>query len=133
MINLKPGKSFGIGLIILLLMPGLILLLVVTLLGIPLALMTLALFGVLIYLSKIFVGLWIGKLILESTKKSQKEISIVGATILGTLLLGLILTIPFIGFLIKITVCILGVGAMGLVTYEVLKPAKSEKKAVNVK
>lgn len=130
MINSKPGKSFGIGLVISLLMPALILLLVVTLLGIPLALITVAFYLCATYLAKVFVGLWIGKLILGSGKKPQKdekEISLLGIVALGTLLLGLILTIPFIGFLIKIAVVFLGVGAMGLVIYEALNQLNWKK------
>jgi hypothetical protein len=130
MINSKPGKSFGIGLVISLLMPALILLLIITLLGIPLALLTLSFYLCATYLAKVFVGLWIGRLILGSGKnqqKGEKEASLLGAVALGTLLLGLILTIPFIGFLIKIVVVFLGVGAMGIVIYEALKPEKVEK------
>jgi hypothetical protein len=132
-INSKPGKSFGIGIIISLLAPVLILLLIITLIGIQLALIILALWLIALYVAKVFVGLWIGKLILESTKKSQKETTIVGAAILGTLLLGLILTIPFIGFLIRIVVCFLGLGAIVIVIYEALRPAKLERDTASVK
>ncbi|MFQ6073371.1 MAG: hypothetical protein ACE5KT_11840, partial [Methanosarcinales archaeon] len=103
-------KSMGIGVVCLIGIPIVSLILMITLIGFPLGLIILALYIIAIYLAKIFVGLLLGQTILEKIKKPST--SLILPFVIGILLLTLLASIPYIGFLIILAYVILGLGAL---------------------
>jgi len=103
----KPGLSFLIGLLTIILFPIVFVLLFVTIIGIPLAFILLAVFFILIYLSVIIVSLAIGGRILKTD----------GSKGFWSLLLGLIIyhvigLIPIVGGIFSLIVIIFGLGSI---------------------
>jgi hypothetical protein len=103
-------SELGWGLIILIVAPFLSLILMITVVGIPLSLLMIALYLVLLYLSSIVVSIAIGKMITD--KKILKIDNVYLQGIVGLLLLTLIKLIPFIGGLVSMVVVILGLGIL---------------------
>jgi cytoskeletal protein CcmA (bactofilin family) len=85
-----------------------------TVIGIPLALITLALWGIGIYLSQIAVGLFIGYWIIGYFGKVETRGVLIGALALGFFLLTLLKLIPYVGFLLWLATVLFGLGAMTL-------------------
>lgn len=140
----SSGKSMLRGLIILFITPVVCFLLLFTVIGIPLALITLVLYIILLYVSQIFIGIFIGQKILEYFRNRQsggagvKEVSLFWSMIIGTFLylfitdflLGLDRPGPWgwlglLGGLIKFVALIWAIGALYLVKRE--KMATSNK------
>ncbi|MFH1366833.1 MAG: polymer-forming cytoskeletal protein [Patescibacteria group bacterium] len=69
----KVGISLLWGLLILFLTPIICFFLLFTVIGIPLAVITLILYGILIYISQIFVGIFIGQKILEYFRHEKRD------------------------------------------------------------
>ena len=88
-----------------------------TIIGLPLGIIGLVLYGVAIYLSQIPVSLLIGKLIIMQKKEPDSIGSMIGALALGLVILLVLGLIPVIGWIINLLVIIFGLGA--LVTSEV--------------
>jgi len=110
-IRSRPGPSAGWGAIILFLTPIAAIIVCLTIVGIPVGLIALALWGIAIYLAQIPVGLLIGRLILGRFRAVEGKAIMVGALALGLLILKLLGLIPYAGFFIGLTVAIFGLGA----------------------
>jgi len=105
----KPANQIGWGAVYLIVIPIIIFLLLLTVIGLPLAIIAALLYGIALYLTQIFVGLLIGKKALESINKN-KEVSLTWAMVLGVFIYLLLITIPVIGWLINLvgTIWVLG-------------------------
>lgn len=137
-INSRPGKSFLYGLILLVVAPFVILLLAVTILGIPLAVILGMFYGILLYASKIYAGLWAGNRILGyiNSKNEKKAKTLVWPVILGIFILWVLCIIPFVGFVVKIAATVFGMGAIAVCMvnyYNEKKGNRIEKKMVTRK
>ncbi|MBI2742926.1 MAG: polymer-forming cytoskeletal protein [Chlamydiales bacterium] len=104
----SPLKAFGYGLMLLVLLPLASLILLMTILGAPFALTLIALNVIGFYTVKIFSILWAVE---EVFKRSKWHIKRLSALALGLLLYFLLLPIPYLGFILTITVLIFGLGA----------------------
>lgn len=102
--------DLGWGVLTLVLMPILILILVVTLVGIPLAFLTLLAFIVALYLGKLFVAVAAGGFVIS--RVSKKETPFWARLVVGALLVYLVLAIPVLGWFVALLVYCLGVGAI---------------------
>ena len=111
-IRTKPGASVGWGAIALIATPIAAVIVLITVVGIPVSLITLALLGIAIYLSQIPVGLLIGKWIIGYFSKVEGEAIMVGALALGLVILRLLGIIPFAGFFISLATILFGLGAI---------------------
>lgn len=122
-INKKPWPSLGIGFIALIATPVAGVILLITLVGIPLALMLFAIYGIYLYLAKVFVVYWIGeKIFSEKTKK--------GWLLLGGVVVFAVITfIPVIGGLARFLTVLFGLGA-GLMACKKAHQAAIEKKVI---
>lgn len=98
-------KSLLYGLITLVVVPVLALLLAITVIGIPLSIMIIVLYAMTIYLSKVFVGLFIGRLIL-------KDVHVVWAAILGILIYLVLADLPILGGFVTLLTVLLGLGTI---------------------
>lgn len=114
----------AIGLIIIILLPTVALLLFITVLGIPLALLLLAVFFILIYVSKVLVTLAIGKKILGYF---NPDISPGWALLAGILLYWLLSLIPIVGWLTALIFTTAGLGALFLERRDFLAQIKNKK------
>lgn len=105
--------SFGWGLVALIVTPVLGLLLLITLIGIPLALLLMMAWIAALILSKIFVGILVGQKLLERFWQAKKD-SLFAALIIGVAVSYLIFALPFFGWLASFLALIWGLGAIYL-------------------
>ncbi|MFC1956386.1 hypothetical protein ACFLWZ_07745, partial [Chloroflexota bacterium] len=111
-IKRKPLLSLGWGAILLFATPIAAIVAFITVVGVPVGVIGLALYGIAIYLSQIAVGLFIGYWIISSFGKVDSRGVLVGAFTLGFVILTLIKLIPFVGFPIWLATVLFGIGAM---------------------
>jgi len=111
----QPWMSLGVGLMLGAAAPVFCLILLVTVIGIPLSLISAALYGIALYVSPIFVGLFIGQLIMQWVGRNGTPPSPFLSIAVGLFLLRLGHEIPFyLGYLIDVLSIFLGFGAMAL-------------------
>ena len=118
-------KNLGLGLIFLLVMPLCILLSVFTVIGIPVAIILLFLFITMLYISRVYVGLWVGRKILGYYKESFAT-DFFWPFLTGTLFIGILWFIPVIGWILKFFILLIGFGAMYQIVWNSVKPVKQE-------
>lgn len=109
----KTQSAFGWGLVVLLITPPLCLLLLITLIGAPLAIIIGTLWLIAICLSKILVAVFIGQKLLERFWQERKE-SLYTALIVGVIVSYLVFSIPVIGWLVALLAIIWGLGSVYL-------------------
>jgi hypothetical protein len=111
-IRTRPGPSAGWGALIVFVTPIAAGLVCLTIVGIPLGLIALALWGIGLYLAQIPVSLFIGRLIIGRFRGVEGKAIMVGALALGLIILALLGLIPYVGFFIALAVTIFGLGAV---------------------
>lgn len=119
-ISAKTGPVIGWGLLVAILAIPLMILLAITIIGIPLIIVEiifLAAAGILGYCS---LTLAIGERIVGTT--SSRQINPLGAIAIGVLVVGLIGMIPIVGVLVSLAVFVLAVGAALVTRFGSLKP-----------
>lgn len=109
----KLGPSIGWGVIALFLTPIIIVLLLITLIGIPLAFILAALWLVTIWVSKVLVGIAVGRRVLEQWAKNKKD-SLILAMILGIIISWLIFSLPILGWIASLVAIWWGLGGIYL-------------------
>jgi len=107
-INKNLFKSMGIGLLILIVAPIISLLLLITVVGIPLSIITMVIYFMLMYLAKFWVAYCLGSYIGKDKLNPMISMTI------GILILYLIFAIPFIGGFAGFIVLLLGIGGVYL-------------------
>jgi len=111
-IRSRPGASAAWGALILFVTPIAAILVCLTIVGIPLGLIALALWAIGLYLAQIPVGLLIGRLIIGRFRGVERRGIMIGALALGLVILALLGLIPYLGFLIGLAVALFGFGAV---------------------
>ncbi len=111
-IRTRPWASLGWGAIILIFTPIATLIVFITIIGIPLGLIALALYTIAIYLTQLFVGLFIGQLIIGSSRGVESRAALVGALVLGLAILSILRLIPYLGAVIWVATILFGLGAI---------------------
>ena len=111
-IGTRPGPSAGWGAMILFLTPIAALIVCLTIIGIPLGLIALALYGIALYLAQIPVGLFIGRWIIGRFRVVESKAIMVGALAVGLAILKLLSLIPYFGFFVGFVVVLFGLGAV---------------------
>lgn len=117
-IRARPVMSFLVGLMTLLVVPVLFMALAITVVGIPLALVIAALYAVSVYLAPILVAVWLGLMLRSRSSEYAGRGEVVGAFLLGGLILGLLGMIPYAGWAVQLLVAVFGVGAMIVALWE---------------
>lgn len=108
----RPLRTYGIGVLIFILGIPLFLILFLTTVGIPLALLWITVFIVAMYLSQIIVALSIGIRILKAIAQNKEQTpNVYLGFSLGMLILFILGLVPFLGILILSIVAPLGLGA----------------------
>jgi len=111
-IGTRPGPSAGWGALIVFVAPIAAVLVCLTIIGIPVGLIALALYGIALYLAQIPVGLFIGRWIIGRFRVVEGKAIMVGALAIGLAILKLLSLIPYFGFVVGLAVVIFGLGAV---------------------
>jgi len=111
MVSGSPGKSFLVGLLTFIITPIIFVTLLITIIGIPLAILLMLLFALMAFVSKLFVALWVGRKIHSSFMKKKGENWYLAAAI-GVTVSYLVFHLPMVGWLISIAAVFIGMGGM---------------------
>jgi cytoskeletal protein CcmA (bactofilin family) len=112
----KPLPTLGIGFISFLLAPVAILLLMVTVLGIPWAIILFFSFTVFFYIAKIYVAIAVGRLGIRAFKKGAEPKQ--GWSLLfGLIILAIVFAIPYLWWAAYLVVVFWGIGAILMALY----------------
>jgi cytoskeletal protein CcmA (bactofilin family) len=114
-------RSFGLGVAVLAGVPVAIVVAAITLVGLPLSLMLLALYLIAIGLAKIWVGAFLGRILLKPSGATRSDWLL--GLLLGLLILTVVGFIPYLGGLVRFGVVCLGLGAFTWQLYRVSRPA----------
>jgi cytoskeletal protein CcmA (bactofilin family) len=109
-------RSLGLGALFLICLPIAAVILGLTVLGIPVAILVMLGWIVLIYLAPVFVGLAIGDMILGRTRMSR-GLGLIAGMFLGVLIVALVTGIPYVGWLAELIVLCSGLGGFLLTAY----------------
>ncbi|MDD4900652.1 MAG: polymer-forming cytoskeletal protein [Patescibacteria group bacterium] len=110
----RVGASLGWGFLVLILTPPLAIILLITIIGIPLSLILVALWLIALYVSKILAGILIGRSLLNSLLPKHKD-SLLLAMVVGIVISYLIFAIPFIGWIVSLLAMLWGLGGIALI------------------
>jgi cytoskeletal protein CcmA (bactofilin family) len=102
----SPWLSLGIGLLTVIVFPVLFIILMITIVGSPLALILLATFLIFVYLSKIAIAFAISDRIFPAHP--------LWGLLVGLIIYDLIMLIPVLGWLFGMITCLIGIGALVL-------------------
>jgi cytoskeletal protein CcmA (bactofilin family) len=118
--------SLGMGILFIWLLPLIAILLLVTVIGIPLALLVVIAYLIALYLSQVFVGLMIGRFILPRSWDDGTRGFNLLAVVLGVIIITLLkmIPVPFVPTAVGIVVTLLGLG--GLVLAVLTRPRGRE-------
>lgn len=119
----SPWKSLGLGFALLVNVPIAIIIAMITIVGIPLAMITAAVYGIAIYGANIYVGFYIGDRILNRAKREKRPWPGY-SVLLGLLILAVVRLVPILGFFVSLAVILFGLGAMVIASYEIYKKAR---------
>jgi len=117
-VRARPLASVGMGILLLLLVPAVLAAIAITVLGIPLALIGAALYAVSVYLAPVVVALWLGRILLSRSSTYPDRGELVGAFLLGGVIIGLLGLVPYAGAVILLLATIMGLGAMAVALWE---------------
>jgi len=120
-------KNLWSGFIFLVVVPMAIIVSFITVVGIPAGIIAGILYGIAIYISTIYIGVWIGRKILGYLKKSMAA-AFFWPLVVGTIVIGLLTLIPIIGCFFRLFILLLTLGAMWLVMWKTI-PARAQRKA----
>ncbi|MEK7126828.1 MAG: polymer-forming cytoskeletal protein [Patescibacteria group bacterium] len=117
-------KSFGIGLLTMIAAVIGSILLLITVIGIPLALIVLAMLLIVFYVAQIFVSMWVAGYLFKI--KNFGKTKLFGAAALGLFLYYLVGFIPYVGWAVKIVLFLVGVGAIAMRKMHIWKVLKEK-------
>ena len=122
----QPLKTIGTGAVAFLLTPLLIILLMITVVGIPLGIILGLTYGVAIYLCKIFVAVFFGAWLTKRFSWPERHLG-VWPVLLALIIFTAIVKVPVIGFLVTLLVIFSGLGALVLAHYKAAPKSEPQK------
>lgn len=125
-VPIDPLKKALWGILFLIVTPILAVILLITLIGIPLSLLLIAVYIIAIYVSRIFIGLWVGQYALRRLNRGTR--SKVLSLAIGLLIVFIGINLPILGGFIHFVIVVLGLGALGLMGYELYHRSREEKR-----
>ena len=117
----RPFVSLGVGILTLILTPFLAMLLVVTVVGIPLAAIIFTWYLIVVYVCRIVVILWAGLLLFRSFGKGEPARS---AFVVGLLLYSLLTLVPILGALLSLLVILFGLGTVVMAKRDIYRATR---------
>ena len=122
----NPLMSIGMGIVFLIVVPIVSILVMITVVGIPVGLIALVLYGIALFSAQVFVGMTIGRLILSFFADGNRRLIQFFGLLIGLLILYGISFIPYVGPWAPLVVIILGLGGLMLAIGRLRKePARS--------
>lgn len=109
----RPAAAIGLGFLWLLVVPIALLAIAATVVGLPLAAIGFATYGVSVYLAPIVAAFWLGSELLSALGASEPQ-GPVTRFLVGGPLLAIAVLLPGIGFLVRLFAVTLGLGAFWL-------------------
>ena len=106
--------SIGMGIVFLIVVPIVSVLVMITVIGIPLGLIALLLYGIALFSAQVFVGMTLGRLILSFFSDGNRRMIQFLGLLLGLLILYGVSFIPYVGPWAPLIVIILGLGGLML-------------------
>ena len=119
-------KSVGVGFLVLILSPIAVLILLITTIGIPLALALLALWMIFLYTGKVLAAMLIGFKIVKVDDKSSFP-RLFGSFALGALIYTIVAMIPVVGWVVNLILVLLALGSMTLYELELFTQLRKKK------
>jgi cytoskeletal protein CcmA (bactofilin family) len=113
-------RSLGLGFATLVGVPLAIIVAAITLVGLPLSLMLFALYLVALYLAKIWVGAFLGRMLLKPAGSTKHEWLL--GLLLGLATLTIVGFVPYLGGLVRFGVVCMGLGALAWQLYRISRP-----------
>jgi len=109
----KIGPSIGWGAIAMFLTPIISIILCFTIIGIPLAIILMAIWLIAMIVGKILVGILVGRSILSKLWPKKKD-SLIWAMIIGIIIVKIVFSIPFVGWILALIAIWWGLGGIWL-------------------
>jgi cytoskeletal protein CcmA (bactofilin family) len=119
----KPWVSLGIGLLVLAVTPAIVIFLIFTLIGIPVAAIWIFLLIILLLIGRLFCARLIGERLLNKFWVAQKDSEIMAVSF-GVIVLWILFHIPFFGWIISFLSMVLGFGALILSNQRIVNKKK---------
>lgn len=107
----KPAQTIGWGAVVFFLTPIISIILLLTMIGIPLAFIIMLAWIIGLMIAKVFAGILVGKYFIENTWKEKKD-NIFIAMICGIVIAWILFSIPFIGWLFSFIALLWGLGGI---------------------
>jgi hypothetical protein len=120
----QPGVSLGVGGVVLVVTPVAAVSLVVTLLALPVGVILLALYGVTVYLARIYTMTWAGQWLLRHKDEST---SLARAFTVGLVVYSLLSLVPVVGGLITLGTVLFGLGALLMAKKELIAGLREQQ------
>jgi cytoskeletal protein CcmA (bactofilin family) len=114
-------RSLGLGVGVLAGVPVAIVVAAITLVGIPVSLMLFAAYLTAIYLAKIWVGAFLGRMLLKPSGATRRDWLL--GLLVGLLILTIVGFVPYLGGLVRLAMVCLGLGAFAWQLHRSLRPA----------
>jgi cytoskeletal protein CcmA (bactofilin family) len=111
--------SAGIGFLAAVAIPAAVIILAITLIGLPIALTAFLFWLLALYLAKIVVGRYIGGLLLGSAGNTMASTTL--TLIVGLVIIIAAINLPFIGGILNILLTVIGLGALVIAIYRMFK------------
>lgn len=110
-ISARPYATMGVGALVLLVAPLLVIILLITIIGIPLALLLALAYAAALYLSKVVVAAFLGGLLAKRFPAMAKHHG-VWSVLIGLIVVQAVLEIPIVGFFGGLLMLLFGLGAL---------------------
>lgn len=120
----KTWPALLYGLVTLIIMPIVAVLLMVTVIGIPLGLMTMAFYFMGLYIAPLFFMVLLGQLVMGTM---SKKYSMYAALLVGAIAYAILTLIPIIGGIIALFAVLAGIGSMAMTELEAYKKMRKAK------
>jgi cytoskeletal protein CcmA (bactofilin family) len=118
-ISKSPWKSLWFGLVFLVVVPVAIIIAFITVVGLPAGIIAGLLYGIAIYISRIYIGVWIGRKVLGYINKSMAT-AFFWPLVVGVIITSLICLIPFFGCLFRLFILLISLGALWTITWKAI-------------
>lgn len=105
----KPWKSLGLGFVVLICSIAAMIVLSITVLGLPLAFILLGILIITLYVARVYAALLIGNLLIRP--KKMTKLKLFGLIALGAFIISIISIVPFVGWLISFVIHMIAFGA----------------------
>ncbi len=103
----SPFKTLLVGLLLFMITPLLVILLSITIIGMPVAIVWIFYLAIMVYFAKIFVGFFLGEAILRKFKQGNRR---GWALLTGLVIYAILRELPFVGWIFSLLVILAGVG-----------------------